>query len=267
MDDVFRLRQGRIPLVISFPHTGESLPPGLADRFTDDARMLDDTDWLLPQLNDFAEDIGASTIEPRYSRYVIDLNRPPDNRSLYPGQRGTALVPVEDFFGRAIYKPNQAPDASECAARLETYWQPYHSALAVELQRLKALHGHALLWDAHSIRNVVPTLFDGVLPDLNIGSADGASASDAVTTAMAEVASVTAFRKVVNGRFKGGYITRAYGAPLQQIHAVQLEMSKSLYLAPSFPVVFDANKKSIVANLLRQMVVAAMNAVPAPQAR
>jgi N-formylglutamate deformylase len=252
--------------LISFPHTGESLPPGLADRFTDEARTLDDTDWLLPQLYDFAEKIGASILVPRYSRYVIDLNRPPDDGSLYPGQRGTALVPLEDFFGRAIYKPNQAPAAAECAARLETYWRPYHTALAAELQRLKALHGHVLLWDAHSIRNVVPTLFDGVLPDLNIGSADGASASDAITTAMAAAAGATSLRTVVNGRFKGGYITRAYGAPLQQIHAVQLEMSKSLYLAPTFPVVLDADKKPVIAKLLRQMVVAAVNAVPAPQA-
>ena len=265
MGVIFRLHPGHVPLLISFPHSGEHLPLGLGDRFTDEACRLDDTDWLLPQLYDFAEEIGASTIIPHYSRYVIDLNRPPDDRSLYPGQRGTSLVPVEDFFGRAIYKPNQSPDVTERAGRLETYWRPYHAALADELQRLKALHGRVLLWDAHSIRNVVPLLFDGVLPDLNIGSADGASADNAITTAMSQTANGTSLRSVVNGRFKGGYITRAYGAPLQQIHAVQLEMSKALYLAPTFPVVLDVNNRSLVATLLRKMVCAALDSVPPPR--
>lgn len=258
--DSFRLHQGTVPLLISFPHCGTALPDGLAERFTPVARALDDTDWLLPELYDFAEEIGSSTIVPRYSRYVIDLNRPPNDSSLYPGRRGTALVPVADFFERPIYA-GAVPDAQECAARLETYWQPYHAALQAELQRLKAVHGKVLLWDAHSIRNVVPSLFDGVLPDLNIGSADGAAAAPAIVNAMAAVAGTSPFSTIVNGRFKGGYITRAYGAPETNIHAVQLEMSKSLYLTESVPPSLDAAKAPVLAKLLRAMIAAVLAAL------
>lgn len=261
MTDVFRLNQGEAPLLVSFPHSGTALPPGLFERFTAEAQTLDDTDWLLPELYDFVRDIGASTIVPLYSRYLIDLNRPANDTPLYPGRRGTALIPTEDFFGKAIYRTGAHPSPEERAARLASYWRPYHEAIRAELDRLRAVHGRVLLWDAHSIRNVVPLLFEGTLPDLNIGSADETSADRAVTEAIAHVAEGSAFSTVTNGRFKGGYITRAYGKPLEGIHAVQLEMSKAIYLAEGAKAVIDGQRAEPAKALLRRMVSAALDAL------
>ncbi|MBU6472948.1 MAG: N-formylglutamate deformylase [Alphaproteobacteria bacterium] len=262
MTEVFRLKQGKVPLLVSFPHSGEALPDSLRPRLTDEALTLDDTDHLLPELYDFVEALGGSTIEACYSRYVIDMNRPPDDASLYPGQNTTGIMPVIDFFGRSIYRPGAEPAADERADRIEAYWKPYHEALAAELERLRALHGAVLLWDAHSIRNTLPYLFAGTLPDLNIGTSAGASAGARIEAAVELAAARSeAYSVVNNGRFKGGYITRHYGKPLRGIHAVQLEMSKTIYLGRSQRPPFDDNRASALRVTLRDMLGAALEAL------
>lgn len=230
---VFRLQQGRVPLLISLPHVGTAIPPELAERLVPRALASEDTDWHLEQLyRPLADKLGASLIVPRYSRYVIDLNRPPDDQPLYPGAKGgTGLVPTRFFSDDPLYRDGAEPDATEIAARREAYWQPYHQALAAELERLRAAHGHALLFDGHSIRSELPWLFEGELPALNLGTADGASCAPAITERLgALLAGQTQFSQVVNGRFKGGYITRHYGQPGRGVHAVQLEMCQRCYM-------------------------------------
>jgi len=234
---VFQLTQGHIPLLISMPHLGTHLPAELAAQMTPEATRLTDTDWHMDRLYGFATDMGASVLKAQVSRYVIDLNRPPSGESLYPGQTTTGLCPTETFRGEALYLPGQESDAAEIARRRETYWQPYHTALAAELERLRQHHGQVLLWDAHSIASVLPRLFEGKLPDLNFGTASGASCAPVVIeAAVAQVNGKGArWSQVVNGRFKGGYITRHYGQPALGVHAIQLELCQCLYMDECAP--------------------------------
>lgn len=230
---VYRLQQGRVPLLISLPHVGTEIPSELQQRLVPRALASEDSDWHLERLyGPLAEQLGASLIVPRYSRYVIDLNRPPDDQPLYPGASGgTGLVPTRFFSDDPLYAEGAEPDAAEISARREAYWKPYHDALAAELARLRAEHGHALLFDGHSIRSELPWLFEGQLPALNLGTADGASCAPAITERLgALLAGQAQFSQVVNGRFKGGYITRHYGQPGQGVHAVQLEMCQRCYM-------------------------------------
>ncbi|MGS0753289.1 N-formylglutamate deformylase [Roseateles sp. GG27B] len=232
MNDVFKLKQGSQPLLISMPHVGTAIPPELLARLQPRAARTEDTDWHLERLYaELADQLGASLIVPHYSRYVIDLNRPPQDQPMYPGKSNTELCPTRFFTGEPLYLDGQAPEVAERAQRLERYWQPYHAALQGELDRLKALHGRALLFDAHSIRSELPWLFDGRLPDLNLGTAEGDAADPAITTALSAVlAGQTEYSHVTNGRFKGGYITRHYGRPELRQHAVQLEMCWRCYM-------------------------------------
>jgi N-formylglutamate deformylase len=229
--DTFTLHRGSTPLFVSLPHDGTELPDDIAGRLTPAARRVPDTDWHVSQLYAFAREIGASMIVPRYSRYVVDLNRPPDNASLYPGQNTTGLCPVVQFNGEPIYKAGAEPSNTEIAERVQTYWRPYHAALVAELARIRAAHGRVVLWEGHSIRSVVPFLFDGELPDFNLGTSGGASCSVALQSRLVEVlAAAREHTYVVNGRFKGGYITRHYGEPKQDIEAVQLELAQLNYM-------------------------------------
>jgi N-formylglutamate deformylase len=232
--DVFTLHRGTRPLLVSLPHDGTMVPDEIAARMTDGARRVPDTDWHVARLYGFARDLGASLLVPAYSRYVVDLNRPPDDVSLYPGQNTTGLCPTVRFSGEPVYLPGREPDAAEIAERVERYWRPYHEALAGELQRLRAEHGRVLLWEGHSIRGEVPFLFDGRLPDLNLGTAGGISCS-ADTQARIEAAlrAQSRYDWVANGRFKGGHITRHYGDPRNGIDAVQLETSQRIYMDES----------------------------------
>jgi N-formylglutamate deformylase len=235
----FKFRAGRTPLLVSMPHTGTHIPDALAQRMTPVALTVPDTDWHLERLYDFLDALGASVLVANYSRYVVDLNRPPDNANLYPGQDTTGLCPVDTFHREPIYVPGQAPGAAEIAERVAQYWQPYHDKLAEELARLKARHGRALLWDAHSIFSVVPRFFEGTLPDFNLGTADGRACATGVGEALLDVASrASAYRAVLNGRFKGGYITRRYGRPDEAMHAVQLELSEATYMEEEAPYRF-----------------------------
>ncbi|MBQ0942097.1 N-formylglutamate deformylase [Ideonella sp. 4Y16] len=233
---VFTLHRGHRPLLVSVPHAGTALPLDQQPRYTERALRVEDTDWCLDELYAFARDLGASLIVPRHSRYLIDLNRPPTDAPMYPGANNTELCPTRNFEGLPIYRPGQAPDAAEIARRREQYWRPYHEALTAELARLRTEHGHALLFDGHSIRPELPWLFDGRLPDLNLGTADGQAATPALRDALREVlAAQDRFSWVVDGRFKGGYITRHYGQPAQGVQAVQLEMGWQCAMDEAMP--------------------------------
>ena len=232
----FVFHQGTQPLLVSMPHAGTYVPPALAARFTEEARQVPDTDWHMERLYAFAKDMGASILAATHSRYVVDLNRPPDGASLYPGQSVTGLCPVDTFDDTPIYTRGDVPDDSEIAARRDAVWAPYHAQLRAELDRIRAQHGVAVLWDAHSIRSVLPRFFEGKLPDLNLGTADGASCSPALAQELLAIArSAPGYTGVLNGRFKGGHITRHYGQPERDIHAVQLEMTQCSYMQEALP--------------------------------
>lgn len=234
--ELFRYRPGPSPLVISMPHTGTHVPEWLAPRLSTAARPLPDTDWHLERLYDFVDELGASVLVATHSRYVVDLNRPPDNASLYPGRDTTGIVPLDTFHREPVYLPGFAPSDEEVGQRIETYWKPYHLRLQQAIAETKAKHGHALLWDAHSIFSVLPRFFDGKLPDLNLGTADGKSCRAGIGEALAR--SVEGYSVVLNGRFKGGYITRRYGDPASNVHAVQLELSEATYMTEKAPYQF-----------------------------
>jgi N-formylglutamate deformylase len=230
-DAIFSLHRGSAPLLVSLPHDGSVIPPALAARMMPQARRAPDTDWHVSRLYAFARELGASVLVPRHSRYVVDLNRPEDDTSLYPGQNTTGLCPAVRFTGDPVYRDGEAPDAAEVAARVERYWRPYHDALRGEIARLLAAHGRVVLWEGHSIRGEVPFLFEGRLPDLNLGTAGGASCSPALQARLeAVLAAQSRYDWVVNGRFKGGHITRHYGRPAEAVDAVQLEISQRNYM-------------------------------------
>jgi N-formylglutamate deformylase len=254
----FQFKPGSIPLLVSMPHVGTDIPDDIAARMTGAATEKADTDWHLVRLYDFLGEMGASTLSARWSRYVIDLNRPPENTNLYPGQDTTGLCPLDTFHREPLYRDGAAPDEAEVQRRLKLYWQPYHAQLRAELDRLLAIHGKVVLWDAHSIASVVPRFFEGKLPDLNFGSADGASCDAALTNAIAECARADGnYTVAVNGRFKGGHITRHYGQPDARVHAIQLEMCQSAYMNESAPFAYRPDLADQVQGLLRQMTRAA----------
>lgn len=255
------LRAGTSPLLVSMPHMGTEIPRELHENYVPRALAVEDTDWHLATLYDFLPELGASVLTAHTSRYVIDLNRPPDDAPMYPGASNTELCPTRFFTGDPLYQPGCAPSLEERLRRRARYWQPYHTALAAELQRIKAIHGFALLWDAHSIRSQIPWLFEGSLPGLNIGTASGASADPAIAAAIGQVCTQAGgVTHVVNGRFKGGYITRHYGAPQDGVHAVQLEMCQYLYMAETLPFAYDTAKARAIQPLLRNMVTKALSA-------
>ena len=258
MTDVFTLHRGDAPLLLSLPHDGSLIPPALAQRMVPAARRAPDTDWHVARLYAFARELGASILVPRHSRYVVDLNRPEDDVSLYPGQNTTGLCPIVQFSGEPVYLEGQGPDAAEVAARVDTYWRPYHQSLQSELARIRALHGRAVLWVGHSIRGVVPFLFEGRLPDLNLGTAAGASCSPVLQSRLeAVLAAQDEYDWVANGRFKGGHITRHYGDPGNGIDAVQLEISQRNYMdETSFD--WDEGKAARLQRVLRALLEAAL---------
>lgn len=263
----FKLHRGSAPLLVSMPHIGTEIPPELRAGYVPRALATEDADWHLAQLYDFAGELGASVLQPRIARYVIDLNRPPDDTPMYPGASNTELCPTRFFNGDALHAA-EGPGKAEQARRRAQYWQPYHDALAAELARLKSAHGFVLLWDAHSIRAEIPWLFEGVLPDLNIGTAGGASADDSITAAVSAAAGRhPRFTQAVNGRFKGGYITRHYGKPAQKVHAVQLEMAQRLYMREAAPYDYLPEVARQIQPVLREMVVAALDAAKALHGR
>jgi N-formylglutamate deformylase len=228
----FTLQRGRVPLLISLPHDGSFIPDRMAARMRPAARRSPDTDWHVGRLYEpLADVLGASVLKPAASRYVVDLNRPADGHALYPGQSETGLVSTIGFDGEPLYLEGQTPDAAEIQQRINDYWTPYHEALSHELARLCDEHGRAVLWEGHSIRGRVPMLFDGRLPDFNLGTAAGASCGASLQAQLqASLEAQAQFSFAINGRFKGGYITRHYGNPDAGIQAIQLELAQSNYM-------------------------------------
>jgi N-formylglutamate deformylase len=254
----FEFKAGSIPVLVSMPHAGTDIPDDIAARLTPCAQALADTDWHLPELYGFLGEMGASTLAARWSRYVIDVNRPPEDANLYPGLDTTGLCPVDTFGRERLYPSGHEPSQAEVERRLARYWRPYHQQLRAELDRLLALHGSVLLWDAHSIASRVPRFFDGRLPDLNFGTAGGASCAPALADAVIAPARASGrFTIALNGRFKGGYITRHYGQPAANVHAIQLEMCQCLYMNESAPFDYKPDLATPLQPLLRQMIAAA----------
>lgn len=228
MDNVLTFKRGRVPLLISMPHAGLRLTPAVKSGLIDEAQSLPDTDWHIPRLYDFADELGASVVAAEYSRFVIDLNRPSDNKPLYAGAT-TGLYPETLFDGVPLF--HERPSDDERARYLQEIWVPYHRTIEQELARLRDEFGYALLWDAHSIRSQVPHLFDGRLPDFNLGTFNGASCDPELARRLEGVcAGFDGYSHVLNGRFKGGHITRHFGDPANHIHAVQLELAQSTYM-------------------------------------
>ncbi len=251
----FSLHRGHVPLLISLPHDGSFIPPAIAARMRTAARRSPDTDWHVGRLYEpIAQALGASVLKPVMSRYVIDLNRPADGHALYPGRRETGLVSTLGFDGEPLYADGSSPDAAEVQQRIADFWLPYHQLLTQELARLSAEHGRVVLWEGHSIRSHVPMLFDGRLPDFNLGTASGESCGvDLQEHLQALLASQTDFSFAINGRFKGGYITRHYGQPGAGVQAVQLELAQVNYMDEE-TFAYDEAKASSVQRLVSSML-------------
>jgi N-formylglutamate deformylase len=251
----FSLHPGNTALVVSLPHCGTEIPAAVLARMVPRAQELEDTDWHLAELYAFVRDVGASLIVPRYSRYLIDLNRPPDNAPMYAGVNATGLCPERFFSGDPLYRPGLQPDDAEVDRRRTAYWQPYHDALQRELVRLKDAHGFALLLDGHSIKSELPWLFPGRLPDLNLGTVDGASCAPSLRAALLhQFEAQQRFTFVADGRFKGGYIARRYGRPPQAVHAAQLEMCWSCYMPEAPPYRTEPERCAQLTPVLQQIV-------------
>ena len=255
-DPPFRFRQGSSPLVVAMPHIGTRLDAGLHDSLTPVGRQALDTDWHLDRLYDFLEDeFDATTLMAVHSRTAVDLNRSPENEALYPGRFETGLLPTTTFTGEPLYQSGREPDATEAARRLDRWWRPYHDRLQMALDETRARHGHAVLLDAHSIRAEIPLLFKGRLPDINVGTADGASCTPALTARLEEVLSAQdRFTWVINGRFKGGWTTRHYGRPAECVHAIQFELVQAAYMDEADPWRWDAETARPMRELLRRLL-------------
>ncbi len=253
--DPFTLIRGEAPLLVSLPHAGTHVPIAIAEHMTGQARHVPDTDWYVDRLYDMAAEMGATVLTATHSRYVIDLNRAPDNAPLYPGASNTELCPLTMFDFSPIYLPGQAPDAAEIARRLDTYWRPYHDQIDVELKRLRSRHNCVVLWEGHTIRSVAPRFFDGRLPDFNLGTASGASAAPELAERLLAIAEREADHgAVLNGRFRGGYITRHYGQPDDGIHAVQLELSEVTYMEEDPPFRYLDDRAQVVKATIRNLL-------------
>jgi len=240
MKDWLKVRRGDAPVVVSMPHTGTAIPAEMEAQLVDPWLSRKDTDWWVDDLYDFAPELGITTIRTMMSRTVIDVNRDPSGKSLYPGKSTTDLCPVATFDHEALYLPGFKPDSADMTQRLENYFVPYHAAILSELERLGAVHPRVVLYDAHSIRSRIPNLFDGELPQFNIGTNDGESCDSDLTAAVEAACAASEFTSVTNGRFKGGWITRYYGEPARGVHAIQMELACRGYMQePEGPVSLD----------------------------
>ncbi|MFC4350417.1 N-formylglutamate deformylase [Fodinicurvata halophila] len=237
------VERGDSPVVLSYPHSGTDLPEAIFQRLNARGQQLADTDWHMPRLYSGLLE-NATQVKALFHRYVIDANRPPSGESLYPGQATTGLVPETDFDGNPIWRDGEVPDDAEVAERRQAFHEPYHAAITQELERIRAHHGFAILYDCHSIRSRVPRLFEGRLPDFNIGTNNGASCAPVLEQRVAAVcAAAEGYSHVVNGRFRGGWTTRHYGRPQEGFHAIQMEMAQIAYLKDEEPpFAYDEDK-------------------------
>lgn len=253
MTEVFDFHPGTSALLVSVPHDGRRLPAVISDRMTAAGRAIADTDWHVNRLYTFARGAGASVLSANYSRYVVDLNRPDSDESLYPDQLSTGLCPASSFGGEDLYGEGTVIGEGEIRQRIDTYWRPYHERLRSCLAALRERHGYALLWDAHSIRGEVAALFEGRLPDLSIGSNGGSSSAPEIDAVLSRIAATSKYSSVLNGRFKGGFITRHYGAPANRVFAVQLELAQRSYMDES-TLVYDEPAAGELAGVLQRML-------------
>lgn len=257
------IKRGSSPIILGMPHTGTHVPAGTWERLNDLGRELADTDWHVHQLyNGLLPD--ATVVRATYHRYVIDANRDPADISLYPGQNSTNLIPSTDFNGRPICKAGQEPNADEVANLVQALHTPYHDALRAEIKRVRKIHGEAILCDCHSIRSKIPFLFEGTLPDINIGTNSGRSCDSTIEAAALDVAShAEGYTYALNGRFKGGWTTRHHGQPHRGVHAIQMELTQSTHLQrESAPFAYDPDKAEKIrvhlANILQRIEAAAV---------
>ncbi len=230
MNEWLAVHHGDSPLVVSFPHTGTDIPPEIETRLVSPWLARKDADHWVDVLYDFAHEMGATTIRTSISRTVIDVNRDPSGASLYPGQATTGLCPTETFAGEPLYEPGESLDAIEIDRRTREYYLPYHSHIEAELARLRARYERVVLYDAHSILSRVPRLFEGELPQFNIGTNNGATCDPSLTAAIERICDDSGMSRVTNGRFRGGWITRRYGKPQNGVHAIQMELAMRGYL-------------------------------------
>lgn len=257
MNDWLSVDLGDAPLIVSVPHAGTQIPADIAANLRDPVVAISDADFFVDRLYRFVRAFGVTLIRTAISRTVIDVNRDPSGVTLYPGQTTTGLCPLERFDGTPLYRPGTEPDALEIDRRRQLYFNPYHAALHSEIERLRALHPAIVLYDAHSIQSHVPRLFVGELPQFNIGSFDGKSCAARLTNS---VSAACAASKVVNGRFKGGWITRHYGAPDRGIHAIQMELAMRGYLdeAAPWPPQWDEHRAHQLQESLRAVIAACL---------
>ncbi|NDW04943.1 N-formylglutamate deformylase [Jiella pacifica] len=263
MNDWLTIRRGNAPLLVSLPHTGTEIPAELQGGLVSLWLARRDADWWIDRLYGFAEELDATIVRTAISRTVIDVNRDPSGVSLYPGQATTELCPTTSFDGEPLYEPGREPDAAEIARRKALYHEPYHAALKAELARLRALHPRIVLYDCHSIRSVIPRLFDGELPQFNIGTNSGASCDPALQAAIEAVTAASGLSSISNGRFKGGFITRFFGDPASGVHAVQMELACRGYMeepedvAPdAWPTAFAPDRAAPMIEILRAVIAA-----------
>ena len=254
--------RGDAPLVVTFPHTGTEIPDRLLSTMHSRELALLDTDWWIHELYDFVSEFGATTIRTPFSRSVIDVNRDPSGVSLYPGQVTTSLVPVETFNGAPLYA-RDTPTAEQITLRRANYFDPFHSAISNELARVKSIHGYAILYDCHSIRSVLPRLFPGELPIFNIGTNGGSSCDRQLADSIALACLDSGLSVVVNGRFKGGWITRNHGRPSEGIHAIQMELAQRFYMEEDVPARHPPDAWRKAQDALRHVMHAALQA-PSP---
>jgi len=255
----YRYRYGASPLVVSMPHVGTFVPASIARSLNECAARRPDTDWHLPRLYNFLEELDATVITASFSRYVVDVNRPPDGANLYPGRDTPRLCPT-DTFGRELLYREGEPSGEEIGRRVAATWQPYHRRLAMEVERVKARHGVAVLWDAHSITAEQPRLFEGRLPDFNLGTGAGTSCDPALAQSLRVALQRHAgYTSVLDGRFQGGYITRHFGDPASNTHAVQLEMVEDVYMDEEPPFAFRPERAARVRPILREQLEIALD--------
>jgi N-formylglutamate deformylase len=252
--DKFHYVPGNVPVVVSIPHVGTHVPPAILERFTPAAKQLPDTDWHVDRLYAFAKELGIHMVVATHSRYVVDLNRATDGQSLYPGKFTTGLCPATLFNGEPLYLEGRGPDKEDVDKRINDYWRPYHNQLNQLLRDLQQSSKRVVLFDAHSICSRVPTLFEGRLPDLNFGTADGVSADKGLAESLVETAQRGPYSVVLNGRFKGGYITRNYGKPENGVHAVQLELAQANYMDEEYPFTYDEVNATRLQRVLKELL-------------
>lgn len=258
---MIRVEQGTAPLIVSIPHAGTAIPEGMHGLVSPDLARHD-ADLYVDHLYAFARELDATTVRTNVSRTVIDVNRDPSGHTLYPGQFTTGLCPIQTFDGAPLYEPGALPDAHEIARRRTQWFDPYHTALAIQIERLRALHPRIVLYDAHSIRSIVPKLFDGELPNFNIGTNGGASCDPALTAAIEAICDASSHSRVTNGRFKGGWITRHYGQPDQGVHAIQMELAMRTYLIETpedWPPPWHQQTAAACQHILRQILTACID--------